>query len=64
MRWRGIRMVNLLLNPLVKFVSEGEKNNKIYGKYEVCGQLKNDFKLIKNEKREVFRKAYCLRGIV
>ena len=41
----GYKNGEFMLNPLVKFVSEGEKNNKIYGKYEVCGQLKNDFKL-------------------
>lgn len=41
----GYKNGEFMLNSLVKFVSEGEKNNKIYGKYEVCGQLKNDFKL-------------------
>ena len=41
----GYKNGEFMLNPLVMFVSEGEKNNKIYGKYEVCGQLKNDFKL-------------------
>ncbi len=35
-----------ILNPLIKFIQDSVKQEKIIGKFEVCGELKNTFKLI------------------